>query len=105
MAGGDLPRLFARQSESVRHRLAEQRIAQRRKHQPEGDLVDRAILMALAELVDEAVDGVEDRVEGVAIAGKDHPGGERSGALAVEGVEGAVDDLARVGLALALALE
>ena len=36
---------------------------------------------------------------------KDHPGGERSGALVVEGVEGPVDDLARIGLALARALD
>ena len=61
--------------------------------------------MAVAELVDEPVDGVEDRVERVAIAAEDHPGGERSGPFAVEGVEGAVDDLARIGLALALALD
>jgi hypothetical protein len=61
--------------------------------------------MAGAELVDEAVDSVEDRVERVAIAAQDHPGGECPGALAVESVEGPVDDLARIGLALALSLD
>ena len=54
--------------------------------------------MADAQMVDELVDGVEHRIERVAIAGEDHPGGERAGALAAEGVEGAVDDLDRVGL-------
>ena len=93
--------LLARQAERLGHRPAEQRIAERGEHQPQGGLVDRPVLVALAELVDEAVDRVEDRVERVAIAGEDHPGGERAGALAVERVEGAVDDLARIGLALA----
>src|SRR3712207_1680582 len=61
--------------------------------------------MARAQLVDEPVDGVEDRVERVAVAAEDHPGGESPGALAVEGVEGPVDDLARIRLALPLALD
>ena len=50
------------------HRPAEQRIAEGGEHQPERRLVDRPVLMAGAELVDEAVDGVEDRIERVAIA-------------------------------------
>ena len=37
--------------------------------------------------------------ERVAVAGEDHPRGERAGALAPEGVEGLVDDVARIGLA------
>ena len=93
--------LLARHAERLGHRLAKQRIAECGKHQPQGRVVDGPVLMAVAELVDQPVDGVEDRVEGVAVAGQDHPGGERSGAFLVEGVEGAVDDLARVGLALA----
>ena len=44
---------------------------------------------------------IEDRVERVAVAGDDHPRGERARALAVEGVEGAVDDVAGIGLARA----
>src|SRR5205823_14968708 len=39
------------------------------------------------------------RVQGVTVAGEDHPRGERSSAFAAEGVEGLVDDIARVGLA------
>src|SRR5688500_14895881 len=97
----DLARLLARQAESARHRPAKQRIAQSGEDQPQRRLMHRAVLVAGAELVDEAVDGVEDRIESVAIAAEDHPGRERSGALAVEGVEGPVDDLARIGLALA----
>ena len=54
--------------------------------------------MAGAQMIDQRVDRIEHRVERVAIAGQDHPGGERAGPLAAEGVEDAVDDLDRVGL-------
>ena len=77
---------------------AEQRIAGGEQHQPERGFVHRPVLMALAQLVDQLVDRVEYRVQRLAIAGKDHPGRERAAALAAEGVEGAVDDLDRIGL-------
>ena len=63
------------------------------------------ILMADAELGDETADRIEDRVQRVAVAGEDHPGGERSGAFLAERVEGPVDDIARVGLAGPRALD
>ena len=98
-ARGKRPRLAAIQAERVGHRLAEQQIADGGEDEPERGFVDRPVLMAGAEPVDDLVDRIEDRIERVAIAGEDHPGGERAGALAPEGVEGAVDDSDRVGLA------
>ena len=61
--------------------------------------------MADAELGDEAVDRIEDRVQRVAVAGEDHPGGKRAGAFAAERVEGLIDDVAGVGLAGARAFD
>ena len=55
-------------------------------------------------MLDQLVDRIEHRVERVAIAGEDHPGGERAGAFLAERVEGAVDDLDRIALAGAGAL-
>ena len=57
------------------------------------------LLVADAQLGDQAVERIEDRVQGVAVAGEDHPRGERSGAFPAERVEGLVDDVAGVGLA------
>jgi hypothetical protein len=48
----------------------------------------------------EAADRLEDRPERVAVARQDHPRRERSGAALAERVEGHVDDLARVALAV-----
>ena len=52
-----------------------------------------------AQLSDERPKRFEDLVECIAIAGEDHPGGERAGAFAAESVESLVDNIARVGLA------
>ena len=62
-------------------------------------------LVADGELRNETADRVEDRVERVAVAGEDHPRGERAGSLAAEDVEGLVDDVARIGFAGAGALD
>ena len=99
LAPGDLAGLSARKAERPGHRLAEGGIAGRGEDEPEGRLVDRPVFMTFAELVDQLVDGIEDRVERVAIAGKDHPGGERAGAFLAEGIEGAVHDGDRIDLA------
>ena len=57
------------------------------------------LFMAGGELGDEPTDRIEDRVQSVAVAGEDHPRGERARALLAEGVETFVDDYSRVGLA------
>ena len=54
------------------------------------------LLMADAELSDETPDRIEDRVQRVAVAGEDHPSRERSRAFAIEHIERAVDDVARI---------
>src|SRR4051812_47984879 len=100
LAGRDLPCLVAGGAERLGHGRAGRRTPGGGEAQPQRRLLHRPVLMALAELVDEAVNRVEYRVEGVAIAGEDHPGGERAGAFLPERLEGAVDDLARIGLAL-----
>ena len=62
-------------------------------------------VVADRELRDEAADRIEDRVQRIAVAGDDHPGGERPGALLAEGVEALVDDHPGIGLAGAGALD
>ena len=53
--------------------------------------------MADAELGYEAMDRLEDRIERIAIARKDHPGGECASSFAPEGVEALVDDYSSIG--------
>ena len=101
--GGEIARRVAGQAERFGDRRAEQRIAECVQNQAERAFGDVALLMADAELGDERPDRIEDRVERVAVAGEDHPGGKRAGAFAVERVEGAVDDVAGVGLSRARA--
>ena len=62
-------------------------------------------LVADPQLGDEAADGIQDRIERVAVSGQDHPGGEGARTLSVEGVERAVDDFADVPFAAACALD
>src|SRR3954468_4270611 len=100
LARRQLARFLGGQAEGAGHRLAEERIAEGGEDEPEGELGDRPVLMALAEAIDETVDRFEHRIERVAVAGEDHPRGERAGAFPAERVEGAVDHLARVRLAL-----
>ena len=57
------------------------------------------LLMADGKLGDEPADRIEDRVERVAIAGEDHPRGERTRPFLAERVEALVDDHPRVGFA------
>ena len=82
------------QGESIGDRCSEQGIAKRGKYEPERRLADVMLFVADAELGDQSANRFEDRVEGVAVARQDHPGGERSGTFTVERVERAVDDLA-----------
>ena len=97
--GGELAGRVARQTKSIGDGLTEEGIAQCTQHDAKGASSHLVILVADAELGDEGLQGFEDRVQRIAIAGEDHPGGERTGAFAPEGVEGLVDDIARVGLA------
>ena len=103
-AADDLARLAAAEAERFGHFRAEQRIAHRDEDDPQGRLGDRPVLMAGAQMIDQLVDRLQYRIQRVAIAGEDHPGGERAGALLAERVEDAVDDLDRVGLVGAGAL-
>jgi hypothetical protein len=98
VVSGDFACLVAREAEGGGHRRAEQRIAERVEDQRERVLGHVMLLVADGELGNQPADRIEDRVERVAIAGQDHPCGQRAGAFPVEHVEGAVDDLARVGL-------
>ncbi len=50
------------------------------------------------QLRDEAADGIENRVQSVAVAGQDHPCCKRSCAFLAEGVETLVDDHPRIRL-------
>ena len=97
--GRDPPGRVAIESESAGDRLAEQGVAERRENEPQGAFWHVMLFVADPKLSDEIADGIEDRVQRVAVAGQDHPCGKRAGAFAVEGVERAVDHLADVALA------
>lgn len=89
----------ARQTKGIGDGLAEEGVAQCTQHDAKGASSHLVILVPDAELGDEGLQGFEDRVQRIAIAGEDHPGGERTGAFAPKGVKGLVDDIAGVGLA------
>ena len=99
--GGELPGGIAVHRQRLGDRGAEQGVAESRKHQPKRGFSDMVLFVADAKLRDQGADRIEDWVQGVAIAGEDHPGGERPGAFAVERVERAVDDFASVRFACA----
>ena len=101
----DPPGDVAPQAKGAGDRLPQKRIAKRGEHQPQGAFGNMMFLVADLELGDEAPDGVEDRIESIAIAGQDHPGRERSRTLAVERVERSVDDFTDVRFAGARALD
>ena len=101
---GDAPSHVALETKGASDPLPEERVAERGEHQPQGAFRDMMFLMPDPQLGDEAADGIQDRIERVAVSGQDHPGGKGAGAFAVEGVERAVDDFADVPFAAACAL-
>ncbi len=102
---GDCPGRIARQAERLGELGAEQGIAQGGEDKPQRALRDMMFLMADGQLLDQRPDRIEDRVQGIAIARQDHPGGEGSRAALAERIEGLVDDLPRVCLPVARALD
>jgi hypothetical protein len=97
--GGKFARGIPWQSERIGDGAPEERIAKRAQDECKSAFGDMMFLMADAELCDELLQRIENGIERVAIAGEDHPGGERSSALAAEGIEGSIDDVAGVRLA------
>ena len=77
---------------------AKQGIANRLEHEPQGRVRDMMFFVTHGEASDQAADRIEDRIQGVAVAGQNHPRGERPGPLAAERVEGHVDDVAGIAL-------
>ncbi len=96
---GKLAGSVARKIERFGDRRAEQRIAERVEHQRQGAFGNMMRLMSDRQLSDQAANRIQDRVQRIAVAGNDHPGGERAGAFLAERVEALVDDHARVALA------
>lgn len=103
--GGKLAGGVAGKPQSVGNRWAEQRIAEGAQDQGERAFGNLMFFMANAQLRDECSKRIEDRIEGVAVAGEDHPGGERASAFAVENIECAIDDIASVGFTSAGAFD
>ena len=97
--GGELARRVAREAQRFGDRRAEERIAKRVEDQRKRALGYLVLLVADAELRDQAANRIEDRIERVAVAGEDHPGGECARTFPVEHVEAAVDDVPRIALA------
>ena len=96
--GCELPRGVAGKVERKRDFGTEERIAERVQHQGQSAFGDVTLVMADAELGDEPVDRIEDRVQRVTVAAEDHPGGERSRALPPKCVETLVDNHSSIRL-------
>jgi hypothetical protein len=94
--GGQGPRGVSRQSQSFGDGLAKERIAECAKHQEQGRLADVMLFMADAQLGNQRAKRLQDRIERVAIARKDHPRRKRSGAFTPESIESHVDDFAGI---------
>jgi len=100
-----LARGIVGKSEGIGDRLAEQGIAERQQDKPQGCVWDVMVLMAHGELVDEAVNRFEDPAESIAVSRQDHPGRKRPGAALPECIERHIDNIARIGLTHAGALD
>ena len=85
------------EAESLGDRFSKKRIAERSEHEEQGGFGHMMFLVAGAQLGNERAEGIEDRIQRLAVPRKDHPGGERSRAFPPEGVECHVDDVARIG--------
>lgn len=96
---GELARSVSREAERFRNGASEERVAKRVENQSERTLCDVMVFMPEGQLCDEAANRIEDRIERVAVAGEDHPCGERAGPFPVENVEGPIDDVTGVGFA------
>ena len=83
---------IARQAQRLRYGWPEQGIAERIQDQRQCAFRDMMGVVTDGELRNQAADRIQDRVEGVAVAGEDHPGGERPSPFAAERIEALVDD-------------
>jgi hypothetical protein len=97
-ARGDAASGIAFQSKCIGDGSAEEGIAQCGEYQPGRGFADMMLLVAHAELGDEHADRFKDRVERIAVPGKDHPRCERARAFTIEGIERPVDDFTSVRL-------
>lgn len=89
----------ARQVKGLGDRWAEQRVAKRVQHEGQSAFGDMMGVVTDRELRNETADRIEDRVQRVAVAGDDHPGGEGTGPLPAKSVEALVDDEPGIGFA------
>ena len=90
---------IAGESEGLDYGQAEERISECIEDQRERTLSDVMRVVAKGELGDEGPNRIEDRVQCVAIAAEDHPGGKCAGSLLSEGVETLVNDDPRIRFA------
>lgn len=97
--GGKLSSRIPWQSEGLGEGAAQKRIAERAEDERKSALGDMMVLVADAQLCDQIAQRIENGIEGIPVAGEDHPGCERSSAFAAEDIEGAVDDVAGVRFA------
>lgn len=96
--GGKFACRIARKTERFGDWRPKKRIAKSVQDQGEGAFSDVVGFVADRELGDEPANGIQNGVEGIAIAGEDHPCGKCSGTFLAEGIETLIDDHARVRL-------
>src|SRR6188472_3779111 len=88
--GRDRSCRIPRQAERLCNLPAKQRISESGEDEPQCRLGHMALVAPHAELCNQGANGLEDRIESLAVAREDHPGGKRARALPVEGIERAV---------------
>lgn len=97
--GRKLARFVPWQPERLGDWSSKQGISKGAEDKCESALRDMMLLVPNAQLGDQLAKRIEDGIERIAVAGQNHPGGERARAFAAEDVEGSIDDVARVCLA------
>lgn len=101
---GERSRAVRRKSKRVGDGLPQKRVANRIEDEAKRRFRDMVVFVADGQLRNQVADGDQDRIESIAVAGKNHPGRERPRALAPEGVIDSIDDRSRVASTVAGAI-
>lgn len=96
---GEPARSVVGQAKRVRERRAKKCVSKSIEHESEGRFRNLVILVADAELSDEATNGIENGIQGITVTGEDHPCGKGTRTLAAKGIKRLVDN--RPGICLA----
>ena len=88
------------QAKRLGQRRAEQRITKRHQDERERVVMQQAIFMPInRKIIDKIVDRLNNRIERILIARKDHPARKCARALPIKRIEGEINNVARAAFA------